>query len=187
MGTSHRQAPIKNLVGQVRMGLSDLLRLPDGYEIILGNGGSTAFWDAAAFGLIEKRAQNLVFGEFGGKFAGRGARGSRRRTCARRMPERARRRGRRGRRRLRLAAQRDLHRRRGTHLRVAGDEGALTVIDATSAAGGINLRISRRTSTTSRRRRTSAPTAACGSPRSRLPRSSASSASRHPAATSPSS
>jgi phosphoserine aminotransferase len=89
MGTSHRQAPIKNLVGQVRMGLSDLLRLPEGYEIILGNGGSTAFWDAAAFGLIEKRAQNLVFGEFGGKFAGRGARGSRRPTCARRNPERA--------------------------------------------------------------------------------------------------
>src|SRR5690606_35903615 len=51
------------------MGLSDMLRLPEGYEIILGNGGSTAFWDAASFGLIEKRAQNLVFGEFGGKFA----------------------------------------------------------------------------------------------------------------------
>ena len=69
LGTSHRQAPVKSLVGQVRMGLSDLLRLPDGYEIILGNGGSTAFWDAASFGLIEARAQNLVFGEFGGKFA----------------------------------------------------------------------------------------------------------------------
>ena len=69
LGTSHRQAPVKSLVGQVRMGLSDLLRLPSGYEIIVGNGGSTAFWDAASFGLIENRAQNLVFGEFGGKFA----------------------------------------------------------------------------------------------------------------------
>lgn len=69
LGTSHRQAPVKNLVGSVREGLADLLVLPDGYEIILGNGGSTAFWDAAAFGLIEQRSQNLVFGEFGQKFA----------------------------------------------------------------------------------------------------------------------
>jgi phosphoserine aminotransferase len=69
LGTSHRQAPVKNLVRSVREGLSSLFRLPDGYEIILGNGGSTAFWDAAAFGLIENRAQNLVSGEFGGKFA----------------------------------------------------------------------------------------------------------------------
>ncbi|MGO4488108.1 phosphoserine transaminase [Microbacterium sp. 2RAF4] len=69
LGTSHRQAPVKNLVGSVREQLAALFRLPEGYEIILGNGGSTAFWDAAAFGLIEKRSQNLVFGEFGGKFA----------------------------------------------------------------------------------------------------------------------
>ena len=69
LGTSHRQAPVKNLVGSVRERLSALFRLPDGYEIVLGNGGSTAFWDAAAFGLIERRSQNLVFGEFGGKFA----------------------------------------------------------------------------------------------------------------------
>ncbi len=69
LGTSHRQAPVKNLVGSVRERLADLFRLPDGYEILLGNGGSTAFWDAAAFGLIERRSQNLVFGEFGGKFA----------------------------------------------------------------------------------------------------------------------
>lgn len=69
LGTSHRQAPVKNLVGSVRERLSELFALPDGYEIILGNGGSTAFWDAAAFGLIERRSQNLVFGEFGGKFA----------------------------------------------------------------------------------------------------------------------
>lgn len=69
LGTSHRQPAVKNLVGSVRERLADLFRLPEGYEIILANGGSTAFWDAAAFGLIEKRAQNLTFGEFGGKFA----------------------------------------------------------------------------------------------------------------------
>jgi phosphoserine aminotransferase len=69
IGTSHRQAPVKDLVGRVRSGLGDLFTLPDGYEVILGNGGSSAFWDAAAFGLIERRSQNLVFGEFGGKFA----------------------------------------------------------------------------------------------------------------------
>ncbi|CAH0191266.1 phosphoserine transaminase [Microbacterium sp. Bi121] len=69
LGTSHRQAPVKNLVGSVREQLASLFRLPDGYEIVTGNGGSTAFWDAAAFGLIERRSQNLTFGEFGGKFA----------------------------------------------------------------------------------------------------------------------
>ncbi|MGN8026563.1 phosphoserine transaminase [Microbacterium sp. 22242] len=69
LGTSHRQAPVKNLVRSVREQLAALFRLPEGYEIILGNGGSTAFWDAAAFGLIENRSQNLVSGEFGGKFA----------------------------------------------------------------------------------------------------------------------
>ena len=69
LGTSHRQAPVKDLVARVRAGLGELFRIPDGYEVVLGNGGSTAFWDAAAFSLIEKRAQNLVFGEFGGKFA----------------------------------------------------------------------------------------------------------------------
>lgn len=69
LGTSHRQAPVKNLVGSVREQLAELFRLPDGYEILLGNGGSTAFWDAAAFGLVERRSQNLTFGEFGGKFA----------------------------------------------------------------------------------------------------------------------
>jgi phosphoserine aminotransferase len=69
LGTSHRQAPVKKLVGAVREGLTQLFRLPDGYEVVLGNGGSTAFWDAASFGLIEKRAENLSFGEFGSKFA----------------------------------------------------------------------------------------------------------------------
>ena len=69
LGTSHRQAPVRNLVGQIRDGLADLFSLPEGYEIILGNGGSTAFWDIAAFGLVRQRAQHLAFGEFSAKFA----------------------------------------------------------------------------------------------------------------------
>jgi len=68
-GTSHRQAPVKNLVGRVRDGIRQLFSLPDGYEVILGNGGSTAFWDAAAFGLIDKRSLHLTYGEFSSKFA----------------------------------------------------------------------------------------------------------------------
>jgi phosphoserine aminotransferase len=69
LGTSHRQAPVRALVHRIRAGLTALLALPDGYEIVLGNGGSTAFWDAAAFGLIRDRAQHLVCGEFSAKFA----------------------------------------------------------------------------------------------------------------------
>jgi len=69
-GTSHRQAPIKDLVGRVRTSLGSLFDIPEGYEVILGNGGSTAFWDAAAFGLIRDRGEFLTFGEFGSKFAG---------------------------------------------------------------------------------------------------------------------
>lgn len=69
MGTSHRQAPVKNLVGAVRSGLSQLFGLPEGWEVVLGNGGSTVFWDVATFGLIESRSEHLVFGEFSSKFA----------------------------------------------------------------------------------------------------------------------
>ncbi|QDI69513.1 phosphoserine transaminase [Streptomyces calvus] len=69
MGTSHRQAPVKNLVGKVREGIRELFRLPEGYEVILGNGGSTAFWDVATHGLIENKSQHLSFGEFSSKFA----------------------------------------------------------------------------------------------------------------------
>jgi len=69
LGTSHRQKTVKSQVGRLRTGLSDLFELPEGYEVVLGNGGSTAFWDAAAFGLIQDRAQFLSFGEFGAKFA----------------------------------------------------------------------------------------------------------------------
>ncbi len=68
-GTSHRQAPVKNLVGRVRSGVADLFSVPEGYQVILGNGGATAFWDAAAFGLIDKRSLHLSFGEFSSKFA----------------------------------------------------------------------------------------------------------------------
>nr|WP_221195225.1 phosphoserine transaminase [Hoyosella altamirensis] len=68
-GTSHRQPPVKNVVGRVREGLRSLFSLPDGYEVILGNGGTTAFWDAAAFGLIREKSLHLTYGEFSNKFA----------------------------------------------------------------------------------------------------------------------
>lgn len=68
-GTSHRQAPVKNLVGRVRQGVRELFSAPEGYEVILGNGGATAFWDAAAFGLIDKKSLHLTYGEFSSKFA----------------------------------------------------------------------------------------------------------------------
>jgi phosphoserine aminotransferase len=68
-GTSHRQAPVKDLVGRVRTGLREFFSVPDGYEVVLGNGGATAFWDAAAFGLIDKRSLHLSYGEFSAKFA----------------------------------------------------------------------------------------------------------------------
>jgi phosphoserine aminotransferase len=69
LGTSHRQKTVKSEVGRLRTGLRSLFSLPDDYEVVLGNGGSTAFWDIASFGLIEDRAQFLSFGEFGAKFA----------------------------------------------------------------------------------------------------------------------
>ena len=69
LGTSHRQKTVKSEVGRLRSGLRSLFSLPDDYEVVLGNGGSTAFWDVASFGLIEDRAQFLSFGEFGAKFA----------------------------------------------------------------------------------------------------------------------
>lgn len=141
MGTSHRQAPIKNLVGDVRAGLAELFRAPEGYEVILGNGGSTAFWDAAAFGLIEKRAQNLVFGEFGGKFAKAAKAPWLEAPDVRDVPA--------GTRTVAEVVEGvDVyawpHNETSTGVsapvqRVHGDEGALTVIDATSAAGGIDF------------------------------------------------
>ncbi|HET6868355.1 MAG TPA: phosphoserine transaminase [Solirubrobacteraceae bacterium] len=76
MGTSHRQAPVRGVVAQVRAGLRELFALPDGYEVVLGNGGTTAFWDAAAACLVRERALHCVFGEFSSKFA----------TCTRGAP-----------------------------------------------------------------------------------------------------
>jgi phosphoserine aminotransferase len=143
LGTSHRQAPVKSLVASVRARLSDLLRLPDGYEIIVGNGGSTAFWDAAAFGLIERRSQNLVSGEFGGKFAAAARAPWLDAPDVREAPA--------GSRAVPEAVEGvDVyawpHNETSTGVaspvaRVHGDAGALTVIDATSAAGGIDLDI----------------------------------------------
>ncbi|MGL5824462.1 MAG: phosphoserine transaminase [Nocardioides sp.] len=69
LGTSHRQAPVRHLVGRVREGLTTFFDVPDGYQIVMGNGGATAFWDIAAFGLIRERSQHLTFGEFSSKFA----------------------------------------------------------------------------------------------------------------------
>jgi phosphoserine aminotransferase len=141
LGTSHRQPPVRNLVQRVREGLATLFGLPDDYLVVLGNGGTTAFWDAAAFGLISQRAQHLSFGEFSAKFA----------KVTRAAPW--------------LAEPSVITSEPGTHpspqaeagvdayalthnetstgvampiRRVSGaDEGALVLVDATSAAGGI--------------------------------------------------
>ncbi len=69
MGTSHRQRPVRDLVHRVRSGVAELLGLPDGYEVVLGNGGTTAFWEGAAAWLVRERALHLVYGEFSQKFA----------------------------------------------------------------------------------------------------------------------
>jgi phosphoserine aminotransferase len=69
LGTSHRQAPVRAVVRRVREGLSELFGLPDGYQVVLGNGGATAFWEVAAFGLVRRRALHLAYGEFSAKFA----------------------------------------------------------------------------------------------------------------------
>jgi len=69
MGTSHRQKPVQSIVGEIRAGLRELFCAPDGYEVALGNGGATAFWDAAALGLVARRALHLAYGEFSSKFA----------------------------------------------------------------------------------------------------------------------
>jgi len=143
LGTSHRQAPVKNLVADVRSHLAELFRIPAGYEVIVGNGGSTAFWDAAAFGLIENRSQNLVFGEFGGKFAAEAKAPWLQAPDVRDVPAGT----------STVAEPVDgvdvyawPHNETSTGVsaairRVHGDAGALTVIDATSAAGGIDFEV----------------------------------------------
>ncbi len=69
IGTSHRQAPVRDLVRRVRGGLAELFSLPAGYEVALGNGGTTAFWDAATAWIVRERALHLTYGEFSSKFA----------------------------------------------------------------------------------------------------------------------
>jgi phosphoserine aminotransferase len=140
LGTSHRQKPVKNVVKRVREGLTTLFNLPEGYEVVLGNGGSTAFWDIATFGLIEERSQHLVFGEFSSKFA----------AAAKEAPF--------------LGEPTVIKTEPGSHpvsvaeagidvyamthnetstgvampiIRPAGTDGALVLVDATSAAGGL--------------------------------------------------
>ena len=141
LGTSHRQAPVKDLVGRVQTGLSQLFRLPDGYEVVIGNGGSTAFWDAAAFSLIEKRSQNLTFGEFGSKFAQAAGAPFLKAPIVIDAPAGSRS-------EIEITAGIDVyawpHNETSTGvmapiIRAAGDPGALTVVDATSAAGGIDF------------------------------------------------
>ena len=145
LGTSHRQKPVKNVVNRVRTGLTSLFNLPEGYEVVLGNGGSTAFWDIATFGLIEERSQHLVFGEFSSKFA----------AAAKEAPM--------------ISDPEVIKTEPGSHplpkvssdidayalthnetstgvmmpiVRPTGSEGALVLVDATSAAGGLSLDIS---------------------------------------------
>lgn len=142
LGTSHRQKAVKNVVHQVREGLNSLFSLPEGYEVVLGNGGSTAFWDMATFGLIENKSQHLVFGEFSSKFA----------SAAKEAPF--------------LGEPTVIKAEPGSHpqaiaeagidvyalthnetstgvampiKRPAGTDGALVLVDATSAAGGLDV------------------------------------------------
>jgi phosphoserine aminotransferase len=141
LGTSHRQAPVKDLVGRVRSGIADLFQLPDGYEVVLGNGGSTAFWDVATFSLIERRSQNLVFGEFGQKFASAAAapwlekpdvRTAEPGTRSRPEPVEG----------VDVYAWPQNETSTGVMApvtRVQADADALTVVDATSAAGGVEV------------------------------------------------
>ncbi len=144
LGTSHRQAPVKDLVGRVRSGLGELFRLPDGYEVVLGNGGSTAFWDAAAFSLIHTRSENLTFGEFGAKFAQAASAPFLTAPHVVNAPAGSRA-------ELEIIAGIDVYAYPQNEtstgvmapvVRAAGDAGALTVVDATSAAGGIDFDVS---------------------------------------------
>jgi phosphoserine aminotransferase len=138
IGTSHRQAPVKDLVGRVRSGLASLFDLPDGYEVVLGNGGSTAFWDAAAYSLIANRAENLTFGEFGSKFAAAAAAPHLTAPHVVNAPAGSRA-------EVELLSDVDVyawpHNETSTgvmaHVTRVAQDGALTVIDATSAAGGV--------------------------------------------------
>jgi phosphoserine aminotransferase len=142
LGTSHRQAPVKELAGRVRTGLAELFHLPEGYEVLLGNGGSTAFWDAAAFSLIETRSEHLTFGEFGAKFAQAAAAPFLTAPHVIAAPGGSRS-------EIEVLPGIDVyawpHNETSTGVMApvsrvtGGDAGALTVIDATSAAGGVDF------------------------------------------------
>ncbi len=143
LGTSHRQAPVKFMVSRLRNAVAELFALPDGYEVILGNGGTTVFWDAAIFGLIEQKSQHLTFGEFSSKFA----------ECATRAPfladptvisappgEAAEAEGETG---VDLYALTHNETSTGVAMPIVRptgtDAGALVAVDATSAAGGLKF------------------------------------------------
>ena len=166
MGTSHRQAPVKDLVGRIRAGLGELFALPDGYEVALGNGGTTAFWDAAAAGLVRERALHLTYGEFSQKFAKAtaGAPFLADPIVVEAEPGDAPDAGRRpGRRRARLGPQRDLDRRdgrRSSARRAPATRWSWSTRPPAPAA--CRSTPPRPTPTTSPRRRPSAPTAASG-------------------------
>jgi len=142
LGTSHRQQPVRSLVGRVRAGLAELFALPDGYEVVLGNGGSTAFWDVATVCLVRRKAQHAVFGEFGAKFAAATTRAPFLQDSSVRSADPG---------AVALPAFEDgvdvyawPHNETSTGVmapvqRVPGsrEQGALTVVDATSAAGGL--------------------------------------------------
>ncbi|MBK0420491.1 phosphoserine transaminase [Leucobacter sp. CSA2] len=142
LGTSHRQAPVKDLVGSVREGLAELFRAPEGYEILLANGGATTFWDSAVHSLIEKRSQHLAFGEFGAKFGKAAAAAPFLEAPDIRSADPG------SRSVAEAVAGVDVyaypHNETSTGVmapvrRVNGDAGALTVVDATSGAGGIDF------------------------------------------------
>jgi phosphoserine aminotransferase len=143
LGTSHRQAPVKNLVGSVREGLREFFQAPEGYEVVLGIGGATAFWDIAAFGLVEEKAQHLSFGEFSSKFAAATnkapflAESSIIKSEPGSLPEPQAEAG------VDVYAWAQNETSTGVAApvkRVAGaDDGALVLIDATSAAGGLDV------------------------------------------------
>jgi phosphoserine aminotransferase len=146
LGTSHRQAPVKSLVHRIRTGLTELFGLPDGYTVALGNGGTSAFWDAAAFGLIRTHSQHLSFGEFSAKFAGvaTGAPWLTKPTVVESVP---------GTHPLPYAepdtdvyALTHNETSTGVAMPIArvpdADPGSLVVVDATSAAGGLGVRAS---------------------------------------------
>jgi phosphoserine aminotransferase len=145
MGTSHRQKPVKSLVGRVRAGLRELFSLPEGYEVVLGNGGTTAFWDAAAFGLVRERSQHFTYGEFSSKFATvtKGAPFLKDPVVVKAEPG--------GAPEIAFAAGEGIdlvgwaHNETSTGvavpvIRPAGSEGALVAIDATSGAGGLPVK-----------------------------------------------